>query len=146
MNEFDSRWCINLFNEIIKWPIARPFLRPVDPIRDGASTYFQRITNPMDFSAIGAKLRRGQYATPIEFVDDIKLIAENAALFNGEDSMLTEFSKDVFECVQKRMSEKPSNSTQDWYLEVYKVSAAMGKLIRNPPQAVARGIRRQPGI
>jgi hypothetical protein len=143
MNDYDKKWCVDLFNEVIKWPISRPFLRPVDPVNDGAPTYFQVIKKPMDFSAIASKLRQDQYGSPDSFIQDIKLVSDNATQFNGEQSILSNFAKDIFGLVQRRFSEKPENATQQWYNELVRTSASMGRLIRDPPPAVARGVRRQ---
>jgi hypothetical protein len=110
MNGYDRNWCINLFNDLIKMPIARPFLRPVDPIADGAPDYLEIVADPVDFSAIGSKLRAKHYDSPAAFVSDLQLLCANAIEYNGADSMISEFARstETFPLgIQLQMQKRP---------------------------------------
>jgi hypothetical protein len=114
MNSYDRGWCINLFNDLIKMPIARPFLRPVDPIADGAPDYHDVIADPVDFSAIGSKLRAKRYDSPAAFVSDLQLLCANAIEYNGADSLLADFARDLRKHFLWEFSCKCKSARDEW--------------------------------
>ena len=46
--------------------------------------YLKKCPTPMDFQSIGDKLESGDYTTPFEFADDVKLTFNNAIAYNGK--------------------------------------------------------------
>jgi hypothetical protein len=108
LTEFGKTWCTKLLTDLAKWPITAPFRVPVDPERDGAPTYRQIVTHPMDFQTMRKKLGSSEYRSVQEFIDDIQLICDNAKLFNGVNSMYGLICDDVMAEVQKQFSEKPT--------------------------------------
>ncbi len=71
---------------IKKMPEAFFFLRPVDPIADGAPTYYDEIKRPMDLGTMEKRLNGTGGATPYtrmaEFAEDMMQIFANARQFN----------------------------------------------------------------
>lgn len=62
------------------------FREPVDPQALGIPHYFEVIKNPMDLSTIKHKLDHGLYENPWQYVDDVRLMFDNAWLFNDKKS------------------------------------------------------------
>ncbi|PIO65279.1 protein, SNF2 family [Teladorsagia circumcincta] len=74
--------------------IAVPFIEL--PTKRELPDYYDIVHNPMDFARIKRKIDKGRYATIEEMGSDVKLLCENARLYNIEgsdiynDSMLLE--------------------------------------------------------
>lgn len=58
------------------------FRQPIDPVRDGAPTYYDEIKHPMDLSTIDKKLKEGAYLTMADFAADMRLMFANCRQFN----------------------------------------------------------------
>ncbi|WFD36850.1 hypothetical protein MCUN1_003740 [Malassezia cuniculi] len=67
---------------LMKQKEAAIFLRPIDPVLDGAPTYYDEIKHPMDFGTVDRKFKNGEYATMGDFADDVRLIFSNCRQFN----------------------------------------------------------------
>ncbi|ETP41451.1 hypothetical protein, variant 1 [Phytophthora nicotianae P10297] len=66
-----------------------PFNAPVDTSLKGLEDYAQVIKNPMDLGTIKKKIDSGGYEGPDgyeKFAEDIRLVWDNAVLYNGEES------------------------------------------------------------
>ncbi|TYZ58792.1 hypothetical protein PybrP1_001568 [[Pythium] brassicae (nom. inval.)] len=59
------------------------FNSPVDPIALNLPTYTSIVKNPMDLGTVKKKLGDGQYIEIEDFVRDVRLVFENAKLFNA---------------------------------------------------------------
>lgn len=114
MNEYDKSWCQKLLTELNKMPITVPFRLPVDPIRDSAPNYLKIVKQPMDLGTMKKKLAADEYHTVQSFIDDIKLICDNAKLFNGEKSYYGLICDDIMTEVHKFYCEKVNNTHQEW--------------------------------
>lgn len=69
--------------QFFAWPVT-------DSIAPG---YSQIITNPMDFSTIKQKIDDNNYQNLQEFVDDFKLMCENAMTYNHSDTIYYKAAK-----------------------------------------------------
>ncbi|KAJ3291636.1 hypothetical protein HK104_005916 [Borealophlyctis nickersoniae] len=73
-------------------PNIEAFKRPVDPVRDGARDYYEKIKNPMDLKTIERKLgrspRESKYTSVEEFKDDVYLMFNNCRAYNPEGHWL----------------------------------------------------------
>lgn len=92
MSPQDVQACRNCHAKIVKDPVSTFFRVPVDPARDGAPGYFERIKRPMDLMTINAKLENGQYSNCDEFRQDFEQIVENARTYNGPDHQITKLA------------------------------------------------------
>ena len=62
---------------------AEAFKKPVDPIRMKIPDYPLIIKNPMDLQTVGEKLKARLYKDPADFAADMRLIWNNAIMYNG---------------------------------------------------------------
>jgi hypothetical protein len=62
---------------------AEAFKKPVDPVRMKIPDYPLVVKNPMDLTTVGEKLKLRVYKDPAEFAADMRLIWDNAMLYNG---------------------------------------------------------------
>jgi hypothetical protein len=64
---------------------AEAFKKPVDPVRMKIPDYPLVVKNPMDLTTVGEKLKIRVYKDPGEFAADVRLIWDNALLYNGRN-------------------------------------------------------------
>ena len=147
MEEYDKKWCLGIVNEVKKWSIATPFLRPVDPVRDGCPDYLSVIEKPMDFTKIEHQINSGKYRSVEDFMSDLKLIADNVIKYNTAESVYAYFCEDILQYVQKKYSEKPRNAEDEWFKELVKTNVLLNEHLRHVPRAICRmSSRRMPKI
>jgi len=84
-----------------KNPRAWIFAEPVKPLELGIPDYFDVIKKPMDFSLINEKLKRHEYRTMRQFLEDVELVFENCLVYNGENSNVWSMCKEVREEYEK---------------------------------------------
>lgn len=68
-------------------------------------SYNERIKNPIDIGSIEHKLRQNDYKSLGAFRDDVRLIAENSATFNGADHTVTASANLVVQQIFERLGE-----------------------------------------
>eukprot|EP01121_Diplochlamys_sp_Union-15-3_P019662 TRINITY_DN7471_c0_g1_i1.p1 TRINITY_DN7471_c0_g1~~TRINITY_DN7471_c0_g1_i1.p1 ORF type:complete len:658 (-),score=111.30 TRINITY_DN7471_c0_g1_i1:52-2025(-) len=81
--------CKKLLEELMAIPTASDFLYPVDPVALNLPDYKDIIKNPMDLSTVKKKLsgrKRNGYKKLEDFSADVRLIFQNAMLYNQVDS------------------------------------------------------------
>jgi hypothetical protein len=76
--------CRKLLFEIQKKQDSDVFKRPVDPVKDHVLDYFTVIKQPMDLSTVQKNLKDKKITTAQQFYQQMRLIWDNAILFNGE--------------------------------------------------------------
>lgn len=122
-----------------KLPEAIFFLRPVDPILDGAPTYLEEIAHPMDLGTMEKKITGGSYSRMSEFAADAMLIFANARQFNPPATVPYLYADAV-----------EATFLQEWYkalvpsLEYAEKRALQGLLSRLKNNAVVSGLFLQP--
>ncbi|XP_078081199.1 tyrosine-protein kinase BAZ1B isoform X1 [Mustelus asterias] len=84
--------CEEILNKLIRSRYSWPFREPVTT--DEAEDYFEKITKSMDLQTMQSKCLCSTYKTVEEFLEDIKLVFNNAELYNQEGSQ-------VLICVEK---------------------------------------------
>ncbi|KAH9968683.1 TATA-binding protein associated factor Taf2 [Russula dissimulans] len=82
MASFDLKACRTALQKLKSSKHSNLFLQPVDPVRDRAPNYFEIIKNPMDISAMNAKLEEGMYKERFAFEADFRLMIRNAKTYN----------------------------------------------------------------
>lgn len=55
-----------------------------DPVPASVPGYAESIEHPMDFSTIRQRLQRAQYASVGNIAQDVRLLCDNAMMFNGK--------------------------------------------------------------
>ncbi|KAG8920123.1 hypothetical protein FRC01_000907 [Tulasnella sp. 417] len=78
----DRKMCERVLDKLFKHHHARVFGQPVDPVRDNAPGYWEKIKTPMDLSTIREKLKRHSYADRFAFESDFQLMIKNAQDYN----------------------------------------------------------------
>ena len=133
LSDYEKAWCGNLHHELMKWVLTQPFRIPVDPERDNAPDYFQIVKNPMDLGTVKRKLTEGRYTTAEEFVDDVKLICDNAILFNGENSMFGYIAADIKQWVEAQFEKRAHSHEEEWQRRLQSVVERLHKHIEKAP-------------
>lgn len=100
--------CLPLVQQLIEDDAGWIFKDAVDPVALGLPDYFEVVKNPMHLTLIEKKLENEFYHDLETFARDVKLVFENAILYNGEPSdvgiiakgLLVRFQKDFEELIQ----------------------------------------------
>jgi len=100
--------CLPIVQQLIDDPYGWVFRDAVDPVLFGLPDYFEVVKNPMHLLLVKKKLENAVYTDMASFERDVKLVFENAILYNGEDSdvgTLAKTIKGVFETEYKKVCE-----------------------------------------
>lgn len=87
---------------------AWPFLNPVN--KDEVPDYYSVITSPMDLSTMEEKLERDLYATPTDFVTDLKLVFSNCRQYNPSTTIYSKCAVKLERYMWTLVKEVP-----EWY-------------------------------
>jgi hypothetical protein len=119
-------------------PFGALFLDPVDPVKDNAPDYQQRIKHPMDLRAIEGKLAAGVYAKWDEWAADVELIFDNCLAYNGLGSdvgAIGEFLRKRFHKMVMPLKVKNYDGWIDHCLTLYR---RMLESLENAPNPIRR--------
>lgn len=100
--------CLPIVQELIDDPFGWVFRDAVDPVVFGLPDYFEVVKNPMHLLLVKKKLENAVYTDMASFERDVKLVFENAILYNGEESEVGQLAKSmmgVFEREYKKVCE-----------------------------------------
>jgi len=78
--------CLPIIDGLIENPFGWVFRDAVDPVVFGLPDYFEVVKNPMHLLLVKKKLQNAVYTDMASFERDVKLVFENAIMYNGEDS------------------------------------------------------------
>ena len=130
---YDFDWCLRIITDLLKWPLTAYFRKPVDPEKDGAPNYLEKVKNPIDLSTIKTKLQSNNYKTAAEFMSDIRLIYQNAETYNGENSMITFIAKDIVKWTEDQYSEKCNSYEEEMRHKLHKAMDELNEHLKNEP-------------
>merc|ERR1712157_157414 len=100
--------CLPIVQQLIDDPYGWVFRDAVDPVLFKLPDYFEVVKNPMHLLLVKKKLENAVYTDMASFERDVKLVFENAILYNGEESdvgQLAKTMKGVFETEYKKVCE-----------------------------------------
>jgi len=100
--------CLPLVQQLIDDPFGWVFRDAVDPVVFGLPDYFEVVKNPMHLLLVKKKLENAVYTDMASFERDVKLVFENAILYNGEESEVGQLANTmmgVFEREYKKVCE-----------------------------------------
>jgi len=100
--------CLPIVQQLIDDPYGWVFRDAVDPVLFGLPDYFEVVKNPMHLLLVKKKLENAVYTDMASFERDVKLVFENAILYNGEESdvgTLAKTMKGVFGTEYKKVCE-----------------------------------------
>lgn len=112
--EDQIKTCLKITDIIISHPLSALFLEPVDPEKDDAPGYYEKIKNPKTLSEVRSNLLDKKYASVSDWKDDIKLIWSNAILYGGEQSIVSKLARQMEKFANKLILSKLPLSTYDW--------------------------------
>ena len=75
--------CIPVLKKIMESEYGWIFNAAVDPVELNLPDYFTIVKKPMDLGTVKKKLENGNYQNVSEFTDDVRLVFDNAMLYNG---------------------------------------------------------------
>ncbi|XP_003736702.3 transcription initiation factor TFIID subunit 1 isoform X2 [Drosophila pseudoobscura] len=84
-----------ILNELRTMPDVSPFLFPVNSKK--VPDYYQVVTKPMDLQTMREYIRQRRYTSRQMFLEDLKQIVDNSALYNGAHSAYTVAAQRMFE-------------------------------------------------
>jgi hypothetical protein len=87
--------CLEALLDLMSFPKADAFLRPIKPTDDGVPDYHERVKTPMDLTTIRSRISQGWYDPPVSSAEDPNLIDESKddTRFGGVTGILTDISK-----------------------------------------------------
>ena len=87
--------CLPIVQALIDDQFGWVFHDPVDPVALGLPDYFDVVKNPMHLALVKKKLESAIYSDMEVFARDVRLVFENAILYNGETSEVGELAQTV---------------------------------------------------
>ncbi|KAJ9353919.1 putative transcription regulator BDF1 [Paecilomyces variotii] len=117
---------------------ARFYKEPVDPIKLNIPNYPLIITRPMDLGTIERKLKNNEYETPEAVADDVRLMAQNALVFNGPDHIVAQEGQRLKASFEKSMTNLPrANEVEEKKPKKAAVSVPKTQAARRESRVVA---------
>ncbi|PAV85933.1 hypothetical protein WR25_05698 isoform B [Diploscapter pachys] len=95
---------MDIMNELKALPGAEHHLMPVNARL--VPDYYQIIKEPMDLNRIKEKVAKNDYELRKDFLLDVRKMLDNSRVYNGDNSVITEAARQIFELAGKRILEK----------------------------------------
>lgn len=124
---------MQIIDKLISFEICEAFIDPVDPVKQGAPDYYEKIKHPMALSNVRDNLKSRAYQTVEEFQSDVNLIWSNAREYNGDDNLITHVALEAKNWFEKQMKQFPSTPEEEWLRKMQKISKEFQNAINHPP-------------
>jgi len=99
---------------ILRNPLARPFLRPVDAVKEGIfPDYYQVVTRPMCLGTVEKRLGAGWYWDVHHCIRDIQQVWTNAKLYNPDSHPVHQWAAKLEMLVSTWLRRLPSEIGRD---------------------------------
>lgn len=95
--------CRNILRKLMGHDDGWIFNEPVDAVKLGLSDYHVVVKKPMDLRTIKNKLEKRQYASFLEFADDVRLTFNNAMTYNPPGNDVHQSAKFILMMFQKEL-------------------------------------------
>ena len=129
MNEITYQRCIKAMEKIYSHPLYELFLDPVDPERDEAPGYFEKIKNPMDFTTISKKLKNNLYNNVNEWKEDLNLIISNSLEYNTKKSSYGIATPEMNKIIKDSLKTIVDDPAQIWYNDLVEIKKEIRSLV-----------------
>ncbi|KAH0795617.1 Bromodomain containing protein [Histomonas meleagridis] len=129
----ELEFCKEVTEKLFKHPLAIAFLRPVNPQVDDAPNYFQKIQHPMDLGTIKANLDNNVYANSTAWSKDIRLVWDNAKLYNDKKTLIHQAADKLKNKCDKMLKVIPKTEPELWSLRVAKINQKLKAFLSEPP-------------
>ena len=133
LNQVQLQNCVKITKKINDFTMARFFRQPVDPKRDGAEDYLEKIKKPMDIGTVLQNLHDNKYASVDQWRNDMNLIWKNAMTYNNPTSPLYIIAQDLQETFKKMTENIPRTQTVEWIMKVRKEHLILQRIIDAKP-------------
>ena len=80
---------------------AAPFLEPLDPVALGLYDYFAIVRRPMDLGTVERRLAAAEYDGPAAFVAELRLVFDNAMLYNPVENKVHKMAASLLSLLQQ---------------------------------------------
>ncbi|KAJ0593093.1 putative chromatin remodeler Bromodomain family [Helianthus annuus] len=111
--------CRQALTKLMKHKLSWVFNKPVDAVALGLHDYHQIIKRPMDLGTVKSNLSKGLYSNPLDFASDVRLVFENAMLYNprtdevhGMADQLFRYFEELFRPIQAKPRAKDPNKRE----------------------------------
>lgn len=128
-----KNYCIKITKKIMDYPISIFFRKPVDPEKDNAPGYYDKIKKPMDLSTVLKHLDENHYTSVERWKDEMNLIWRNAMSYNPEGDYIHMIAKELNYVFQRFCEKIPKTELEAWIFRVGKKHAKLMKLIEAKP-------------
>lgn len=105
--------CLPIVQQLINDPFGWVFRDAVDPVVFGLPDYFEVVKNPMHLLLVKKKLENAVYTDMASFERDVKLVFENAILYNGEASEVGQLANTMMSIFEKEYKKVCEGITKD---------------------------------
>jgi len=112
MPRYESSVCSLIIKTMERQPNALPFLKPVDPVALNIPDYFNVIKKPMDFSTILKKLKKGEYPSMNEFVEDVDLVFRNCMTYNPPNNPVHKMGQEMKNFFIEQLKKYPDHFSE----------------------------------
>jgi len=112
MPRSESSVCSLIVKTLERHPNSIPFLKPVDPVALNIPDYFNVIKHPMDFSTILKKIKKGEYPTMSEFVDDVDLVFKNCMTYNPPNNPVHKMGQEMKDYFIEQLKKYPDHFSE----------------------------------
>ncbi|OHS94692.1 Bromodomain containing protein [Tritrichomonas foetus] len=133
LNGVQKTYCLKITKKIMDYPISVFFLNPVDPEKDGAPDYLEKIKKPMDLNTVKSKLESNSYPSIDKWKEEMNLIWKNAMTYNTEGNYIHMIAKELNEVFRRFCETIPKSELEAWTFRVRKTHSKLMKLIESKP-------------
>jgi bromodomain-containing factor 1 len=105
---YEGKEISKIVNSVMKTPAGRNFRAAVSVLWPTfAESYATKVSYPIDLKTIEKKIRTNVYPTKEDFKADVRLIYDNAVIFNGPDHTVTMAAQEVRDAILTMTSNLP---------------------------------------
>ena len=133
INENQAGWCLNLISDLYKWKLSSFFRTPLDPEDAGFGESFTRIKRNIDLDTVKANLLSGKYSTVDVFLADLRLIADNAILLFGPDTVMTFMAEEFKAFIDERAVFAKMTPEQAWMAKLKELQEKIAEHVAKRP-------------
>jgi len=91
----------DIIDNVIKLDMSKLFHKPVK--KKEYPDYYNIVEKPIDLGEIKNRTKRNEYKNREQFLEDLRLMAKNSVLYNGETHEVTKNVYKILETVEKKL-------------------------------------------
>lgn len=126
----ELNFAMKITNKMMKNPLATFFLKPVDPIVDGAPDYNTRIKRPMDLGTIKNNLCNKSINTIEQWKEDMNLVWNNAMAYNPPGSPYFDIALELSRLFKEKTKYIPVTDVDEWNLQIKQKSNQIARITK----------------